>query len=66
VKVRPAIEVGTHAYVNPFVAVFIGVIFGHEQVTWIQFAGLLVILLSVMLVNINRNRNIKTKRHANT
>jgi drug/metabolite transporter (DMT)-like permease len=53
-KVRPAIEVGTHAYVNPFVAVFIGVIFGHEQVTWIQFAGLLVILLSVLLVNIKR------------
>jgi drug/metabolite transporter (DMT)-like permease len=54
-KVRPATEVGTHAYVNPFVAVFIGVIFGHEHVTWIQLAGLLVILLSVMLVNINRN-----------
>ncbi|MDR1919509.1 MAG: EamA family transporter [Tannerellaceae bacterium] len=55
-KVRPATEVGTHAYVNPFIAVFIGVIFGHEQVSWIQLAGLLVILLSVLLVNRNRKK----------
>ncbi|MDR1224150.1 MAG: EamA family transporter [Tannerella sp.] len=50
-KVRPATEVGTHAYVNPFIAVFIGMTFGREHVTCIQLAGLLVILLSVMLVS---------------
>ena len=50
-KVRPATEVATHAYVNPFVAVFVGMTFGKEDVTWIQFAGLVVILLSVMLIN---------------
>ncbi len=50
-KVRPATEVGTHAYVNPFVAVFLGMTFGNENVTWIQIAGLIVILLSVMLIN---------------
>ena len=49
-KVRPATEVGTHAYVNPFVAVFIGVIFGKEDVSWIQMVGLVIILLSVMLI----------------
>lgn len=48
-KVRPATEVATHAYVNPFVAVFIGVTLGKEHVTWIQIAGLIIILLSVML-----------------
>jgi len=50
-KIRPATEVGTHAYVNPFVAVFLGVTLGKEDVTWIQIVGLIVILLSVMLVN---------------
>ena len=49
-KVRPATEVATHAYVNPFIAVFFGTVFGHEDVTWIQIAGLVIILLSVMLI----------------
>lgn len=49
-KVRPATEVATHAYVNPFVAMFIGMTLGKENVTWIQIIGLLVILLSVMLI----------------
>ena len=50
-KIRSATEVGTHAYVNPFVAIFLGVTLGKEDVTWIQVAGLIVILLSVMLIN---------------
>lgn len=49
-KVRPATEVGTHAYVNPFIAVFIGVTLGNENVTIIQLLGLVVILLSVVLI----------------
>lgn len=50
-KVRPATEVATHAYVNPVVAVIFGVGLGHENVTVVQLLGLAVILLSVMLVN---------------
>jgi len=53
-KVRPATEVATHAYVNPFVAVFIGMTLGKEDVTWVQIAGLIVILLSVMMINSKR------------
>ena len=49
-KVRPAAEVGTHAYVDPFIAVLLGVFLGNEQVTFIQVSGLLVILLGVMLI----------------
>jgi drug/metabolite transporter (DMT)-like permease len=49
-KIRPATEVGTHAYVNPFVAVLFGMMLGHEQVTWIQIVGLIIILLSVMMI----------------
>lgn len=50
-KVRPATEVATHAYVNPVVAVIIGSGWGGEQVTGVQLLGLAVILGSVMLVN---------------
>lgn len=53
-KVRPAAEVGTHAYVNPFIAVLLGVLLGNEQVTWVQMAGLVTILLGVMLVSRRR------------
>lgn len=50
-RVRPATEVATHAYVNPVVAVVIGAGLGHEDVTQIQLSGLAVILISVMMVN---------------
>ena len=53
-KVRPATEVATHAYVNPLIAVFFGKTFGKEHITLIQILGLLIILLSVMLVNRRR------------
>lgn len=56
-KVRPATEVATHAYVNPFIAVFLGVTFGHENVTIVQIAGLIVILISVMMIGIKRKVN---------
>lgn len=50
-KVRPAMEVATHAYVNPVVAVVLGAGIGGEEVTAVQLSGLAVILLSVMSVN---------------
>lgn len=48
-KVRPATEVSTHAYVNPVVAVIIGGL-GGEEITAVQLVGLTVILGSVLLV----------------
>lgn len=54
-KVRPASEVATHAYVNPVVAVVLGAGLGGERVTAVQLVGLVVILLSVMSVN-KRNK----------
>lgn len=50
-RVRPATEVATHAYVNPVVAIVIGAGLGHENVTLIQLSGLAVILISVMMIN---------------
>lgn len=60
-KVRPATEVATHAYVNPLIAVFFGRTFGKEHITWIQILGLIVILLSVMLVSRNPRKTTGTK-----
>lgn len=49
-KVRPAAEVGTHAYVNPLVAVALGCVAGGEEMTWVRLAGLFIILASIALV----------------
>ena len=49
--VRPATQVSTYAYVNPVVAVLLGVFFAGERLSVLQVAGLAVILLSVLLIN---------------
>jgi drug/metabolite transporter (DMT)-like permease len=59
-QVRPATQVGTYAYVNPVIAVLLGVIFAGEHVTLIQVVGLVVILSSVLLINLSKYRKAKT------
>jgi drug/metabolite transporter (DMT)-like permease len=49
--VRPATQVSTYAYVNPVVAVLLGVLFAGERLTVLQIAGLGIILFSVVLIN---------------
>ena len=49
--VWPAARVGTYAYVNPVVAVFLGWAIASEPLSLGQFAGLAIILSGVMLVN---------------
>lgn len=49
-KVRPATEVGTHAYANPLVAVVLGTMLGGEEISWIQIMGLCIILFSISLI----------------
>ncbi|WP_421939178.1 EamA family transporter [Pedobacter sp.] len=51
-KVRPATEVSTYAYVNPVVAVLLSVTFTNERVTLVQIIGLVVILGSILLINL--------------
>lgn len=53
-KVRPATQVSTHSYVNPVIAVLLGVLFAGEHISFIQVIGLVVILVSVLLVNLNK------------
>jgi len=56
-QVRPATQVSTHAYVNPVVAVLLGVFFANEHITWLQVGGLVTILGSVLIVNLVKYRN---------
>lgn len=50
-KVRPATEVSTYAYVNPIVAVALSLFLTDETITSTQITGLGIILLSVFLMN---------------
>lgn len=50
-SVRPATQVSTHAYVNPVIAVLLGVLFGGENISGWQLLGLGIILVSVLLIN---------------
>lgn len=50
-SVRPATQVSTYAYVNPVVAVLLGVLFANEKLGLFQLFGLCIILLSVLLIN---------------
>jgi drug/metabolite transporter (DMT)-like permease len=56
-QVRPATQVSTYAYVNPVVAVLLGVLFAGEHMSALQIVGLAVILLSVLLINLAKYRN---------
>jgi drug/metabolite transporter (DMT)-like permease len=51
-QVRPSAQVSTYAYVNPVVAVLLGVFFAGENITFLQVAGLAIILGSVLLINL--------------
>jgi drug/metabolite transporter (DMT)-like permease len=55
-QVRPATQVSTHAYVNPVVAVLLGVFFAGESLSPLQLLGLAVILTSVLLINLAKYR----------
>jgi drug/metabolite transporter (DMT)-like permease len=55
----PISLVGTYAYVNPAVAVLLGVVFAGEHATWTILLGGLVIILGVGLV-------VSTERRART
>ncbi|UOE46965.1 EamA family transporter [Mucilaginibacter sp. SMC90] len=63
-QVKPATQVGTYAYVNPVIAVLLGVIFAGEHVTLIQVTGLIVILSSVLLINLSKYRKVKNEELA--
>ncbi|MDP1623208.1 MAG: EamA family transporter [Bacteroidales bacterium] len=58
-RVRPAVQVSTYAYVNPLIAVLLGIGFGGERLTLLQVCGLVVILASVLMINLAKYRGRK-------
>lgn len=64
-KVRPAMQVSTYAYVNPVVAVLLGVFLANEKISLIQIMGLITILGSVLLINMAKYRREKLAERAN-
>jgi drug/metabolite transporter (DMT)-like permease len=57
-SVRPASLVGTYAYVNPVVAVFLGWLLAHESISIQQAIGLGVIILGLVVVNRSKERKL--------
>lgn len=53
-EVRPATQVSTNSYVNPVVAVLLGVFFGGEAIDMLQTVALAIILLSVFIINYDK------------
>ncbi|GAB3699352.1 EamA family transporter [Spirosoma flavus] len=58
-QVRPATQVSTYAYVNPVIALTLGMAFAHETISILQIIGLVVILSSVLLINLSKYRSVK-------
>lgn len=58
-QVRPATQVSTYAYVNPVIAVILGILFAGEHISILQVTGLFIILGSVLLINLSKYRGEK-------
>jgi len=52
IKNKPVAMVSTYAYINPMVAVLLGVLIGGESISAMQIAAMLIILLGVLFINI--------------
>lgn len=53
-QVRPATQVSTYAYVNPVVAVLLGIFFANEKISSLQICGLVTIMVSVLMINLSK------------
>ena len=62
-QVRPVTQVSTHSYLNPVIALLLGMLFAGEHISVLQIAGLAIILFSVLLINLDKYRSgIKEKK----
>ncbi|MFT4094580.1 MAG: EamA family transporter [Niabella sp.] len=60
-NVRSPAQVSTYAYVNPLVAVILGVFINRDPFTSMQLAGLVIILCSVFFINLAKRNQVKLK-----
>lgn len=56
-QVRPAVQVSTYAYINPVVAVILGMVVIGEKITLLQVISLGIILTGVFLLNLSKYRS---------
>lgn len=59
-SIRPASLVGTYAYVNPVVAVFLGWLIAGEHVSLQKIIGLAVIIAGLVVVNMSKEKKVAT------
>lgn len=64
IQIRPAAQVGTHTYVNPIIAVFLGWWLRDEIISPNIITGLTIILLSIFLINYSFKRTQFKTREA--
>jgi len=57
-SIRPASVVGTYAYVNPVVAVFLGWLFAHEHINIQKLIGLFIIIAGLVIVNMSKEKGV--------
>lgn len=57
--IRPSVQVGTYAYVNPVVAVLLGWSFANEQITARQLISLAAVVSGVLLINLPKYKSIE-------
>jgi drug/metabolite transporter (DMT)-like permease len=57
-SIRPASLVGTYAYVNPVVAVFLGWLIADEHVNTQKIIGLAVVIAGLVVVNISKEKKV--------
>ncbi|MFT6866335.1 MAG: drug/metabolite transporter (DMT)-like permease [Cyclobacteriaceae bacterium] len=60
-KEVPSAIVSTYAYINPIIAVFVGWLIADELISGNQVIGMIIILSSAVLVNLNRGRALSAK-----
>lgn len=58
-SVRSVTTVSTYAYVNPLVAVLLGVLINKDHLSVLQLSGLAIILCSVFFINLAKKRSAK-------
>ncbi|MBZ4192355.1 EamA family transporter [Niabella beijingensis] len=64
-SVRSATQVSSYAYVNPLVAVLLGVLLNNDQLTALQLSGLAIILCSVFFINLAKKEQAKKNARLN-
>jgi drug/metabolite transporter (DMT)-like permease len=57
-SIRPASLVGTYAYVNPVVAVFLGWLIADEHVNTQKIIGLFIVIVGLVIVNMSKEKKV--------